>query len=173
MTEIQTFSSRMIEGWLAAQQLKFRETDEGFVVPFGPGGPGQPDMLVILSAEGMTGEVLVVRSLFDRKYPVAARSALREPVDEWNRSFRFPSALTVADDEVAAVMGEFQIDLGGGTFAAQVGRQLGIGVSTASGLRSWLTEHTAELVEELVPAEQLDADLERLFAGEFDGPAAA
>lgn len=173
MTEIQTFSARMIEAWLDDQDLNYGECDEGFAVPFSPSGPGQPPMMVILSAEGMTGEVLVVRTVLDRQYPVTARAALQARCDEWNRGFRFPTALTVGNDDVAAVMGEMQVDLGGGTFATQVGRQLGVGVNTASGLRSWLTERTAELLDTLVPDAELDHDLERLLAGEFDDPAAA
>lgn len=173
MTEIQTFSPRMIEGWLEAQGLKYRETDDGFVVPFARGGPGEPAMLFVIGGEGPTGEILVVHTSFDRQYPVAARPALQAVVDGANRRFRFVTSVTVADDDVAVVAGDFHVDLGGGTFPAQVGRQLGLATEAGFGLRAWLTERAAELVEDLVPDAELDADLERLLAGEFDDPAAA
>ncbi len=173
MTEIRTFSPRMTEAWLNAQELHFRETDEGFIVPFGRGELGEPAMMFAISAEGPTGEVLVVRSSFDRQYPLSVRPALQAIADEYNRHFRFVTAITVGDDEAAVVGGDFQVDLGGGTFPAQVGRQLGLAMESSFGLRTWLTEHAAELVEGLVPDQELDADLERLFAGEFDDPAAA
>lgn len=173
MNEIRTFSPRMIEAWIQANDFSFGTSDEGYVVPFDAGGPGQPDMLLVLSAEGTTGEILVARSIFDRQYPADRHDELRALADEWNRSFRFPTALTTAGEGLVAVLGELQVDLGGGTFASQVGRQLGVALSTASGLRRWLTERTADWVEDLVDENDLDAGLQRLLAGEYDDPPTA
>lgn len=173
MTELQTFSPRLIEAWLAANQFTHGTSEEGYVVPFGADGPGQPDMLLVISAEGTTGEILVVRSVFDRQYPVSRHVEMQALADEWNRKFRFPKAVTGVEDDVTAVFGELQIDLGGGTFPAQVARQLGIGLATASGLRQWITEQTAEWDVPLLDESDIDAALARLLAGEYDDPPAA